>query len=469
MRPSRFTALFDNTLAMSTKSNEQSLDRKRPADETEAPTRSVRVSRRTWIAASSGMVAAGLLKTQADAVKAFPNVAADAGTQEATGGTELQLPPLDPTKVPGRLTSDLGGRAPDENPRRLVRVPGLSSASRTPLQDLTGTITPSDLHFERHHAGIPDIRVEHHELLVHGMVDRPMVFSMADLMRYPRTSRTCFVECSGNGGGAYNRSRMPTEITPQQLDGLLSTSEWTGVPLATVLREVGVRSGASWLLAEGGDAAVMARSVPLDKGFDDAMLAYGQNGEAIRPEQGYPLRLLLPGWEGNAQVKWLRRIEVTDRPTMTRDETSRYTDPIKGGRARQFSLVMDAKSIITFPSYPYTLPERGWWEISGLAWSGRGRITGVDISTDGGRTWAESELQEPILAKSTVRFRHLWQWDGTETILVSRARDETGYVQPTIHQLWEARGENTSYHHNQQRAWKVASDGRVTFGLGELI
>ena len=431
-----------------------SVDRTGPAE-----ARAGRISRRAWIATSSGALVAGAIKTRADAFKLLP---------EELAAQEGPWSSADPTKVPGRLVSELGGRAPGEAPRRLVRTPALSSSSRTPLQDLSGTITPSDLHFERHHAGIPEIRAEEHELLVHGMVDRPMVFSMADLKRYPSESRICFVECSGNGGGAYNPTRMPTRITPQELDGLLSTSEWTGVALERILNEVGVQSGASWLLAEGRDAAVMARSVPIEKAYDDAMLAYGQNGEAIRPEQGYPLRLLLPGWEGNAQVKWLRRIEVTDRPTMTRDETSRYTDPILGGKARQFSLVMDAKSLITFPSYPFVLPEPGWWEIQGLAWSGRGLITGVDVSTDSGRNWSAAELQEPVLSKSTVRFRHLWEWDGGESVVLSRARDETRYVQPTLQQLREARGERTTYHHNHQRAWKVASDGRVTFGLGEL-
>lgn len=332
-----------------------------------------------------------------------------------------------------------------------------------------GVITPADLHFERHHAGVPDIVSENHELLVHGMVDRPMTFRMADLMRYPQVSRIGFLECSGNGGGAYNRDRMPTEVTVQALDGLLSTSEWSGVAVSTILREVGVRRGASWILAEGSDAAVMSRSVPLDKVMDDAVLAYGQNGERMRPEQGYPLRLFLPGWEGNASVKWLRRIEVTDRPTHTRDETSKYTDPLADGTARQFSFTMDAKSVITFPSYPYALPERGWWEIKGLAWSGRGRITRVEVSTDGGRSWADGALQGPVLPKCTTRFRHLFEWNGGETIVLSRATDETGYVQPTVQQLWDARGARTSYHHNHQRAWKIASTGEVTFGLGDLV
>ena len=410
------------------------------------------LSRRGMLAATAGAVAAGLVHTRFDAVKL--------GAQE---------PVQQAAELPGRLVSELGSRAAAEQPRRLVRTEALSSSSRTPLQDLMGTITPADLHFERHHGGIPDLREDQHELLVHGMVDRPTVFTMADLKRFPSVSRIHFVECSGNGGGVYNPDRMPTEATPQSIDGLLSTSEWTGVPVATVLAEVGLQSGASWILAEGDDSAKMSRSVPIEKLLDDALLAYGQNGEAIRPEQGYPLRLLLPGWEGNAQVKWLRRIEVTDRPAMTRDETSKYTDPLEGGTARQFSWVMDAKSIITFPSYPYMLPERGWWEIQGLAWTGRGRVTRVEVSTDGGESWTDAELQEPILPKATVRFRHLWNWDGSEALVMSRATDETGYVQPTVQQLWEARGLRTSYHQNHIRAWKVARNGEVTFGLGDLV
>ena len=413
---------------------------------------SPKLSRRRWITTTSGVIAAGLVKTQADAIQLI--------AQEA---------PTDPTKVPGRLVSEIGSRAPGEQPKRLIRAPALSSSSRTPLADLMGTITPADLHFERHHAGIPDIRFEDHELLVHGMVERPMVFRMSELMRYPQVSRIRFLECSGNGGGVYNRERMPTEVTVQALDGLLSTSEWTGVAVSTILREVGVRPGANWVLAEGGDSAVMSRSVPLEKVMKDSILAYGQNGERIRPEQGYPLRLFNPGYEGNTSVKWLRRIEVTDQPTHTRDETSKYTDPLGDGTVRQFSLVMDAKSVITFPSYPYVLPDKGWWEIRGLAWSGRGRITRVEVSTDGGRNWSDAALEGPILDKSTVRFRHLFEWNGRDTVILSRATDETGYVQPTVEQLWEARGIRTSYHQNHQRAWKIARTGEVTFGLGDLV
>jgi sulfane dehydrogenase subunit SoxC len=412
-----------------------------------------RISRRAWITTASGVVAAGLIKTQADAV--VPPV------QEAP---DVQHVP----RVPGRYVSGLGERAPEWQPRRIFSE-ALASASRTPLQDLAGIITPADLHFERHHGGVPDIAWEDHELLVHGMVDRPMTFRMGDLVRYPRVSRIQFLECSGNGRAAYNRDRMPTTTTVQEIDGLLSTSEWTGVPVSTILREVGVRRGASWVLAEGGDSPLMSRSVPLDKLMDDALLAYGQNGERLRPGQGYPLRLFLPGFEGNTNVKWIRRIEVTDRPTYTRDETSKYTDALADGTSRQFSLFMDAKSVITFPSYPFVLPDRGWWEIKGLAWSGRGRISRVEVSTDGGATWVDARLQGPVLPKCTSRFRHLFEWDGRETIILSRATDETGYVQPTLQQLFEVRDPGTSYHSNHQRAWKIASTGEVTFGLGDLV
>ena len=419
------------------------------------------LSRRAMLGATGGLIAGGLLKTQADAITLDETAATPEGPPSAP-----QEAPQDPTKVIGRFTSDLGERAPGEQPRRIINRPSPSSSSRTPLQDLRGIITPADLHFERHHAGIPAIDPERYELLIHGMVDRPMTFSLSDLKRYPATSQLCFVECSGNGGAAY-RTNAAREVTPQQIDGLTSTSEWTGVPLSTLLREVGAHEDATWLLAEGGDAAVMGRSVPMEKAWDDAMIGYGQNGEAIRPEQGYPARLVLPGWEGNAQVKWIRRIEISDQPFMTRDETSKYTDPLADGTARQFSLVMDAKSTITFPSYPNVLPETGWWEIRGLAWSGRGKITQVDVSTDGGDTWEPAELQEPVLSKCHTRFRHLWNWDGGEALLMSRAVDETGYVQPALKTLIDARGEGTSYHYNSIRPWKVESDGRVFFGQAE--
>jgi sulfane dehydrogenase subunit SoxC len=294
--------------------------------------------------------------------------------------------------------------------------------------------------------------------MLHGMVGRPLVFSLADLLRFPSVTRTCFIECSGNLHIAAG------EQTPlRALCGLTSQSEWTGVSLSTLLREVGVSPKASWLLAEGGDAALMTRSIPIRKALDDAMIAYAQNGEAIRPEQGYPARLLLPGWEGNTNIKWIRRIELSDQPSMTREETSKYTDPLTDGTARQFSVVMDARSVITYPTYPSRI-EKGWHEIRGLAWTGRGRIKQVEVSVDAGRSWQTARLHGPVLPTAHTRFTLPWKWDGTETEIMSRAIDETGYVQPTRRQLINARGPGSvPYHLNSILAWRVLVDGEVLY------
>jgi sulfane dehydrogenase subunit SoxC len=378
-----------------------------------------------------------------------------AGRRRAEASEGTSAIPSDPTRVPGSGPTAHGLRSPFEAPQRATAW-GLISG--TPLQDLHGTITPSDLHFERHHAGIPAIDPERHLLLVHGMVERPLKFSMRDLRRFPSVTRVCFVECSGN-----LRIDAGEESTPQLVCGLTSQSEWTGVALATLLREAGVRPGASWLLAEGSDAAVLTRSIPIEKAFDDAIVAYAQNGEALRPAQGYPVRLLMPGWEGNSSVKWLRRIEVADRPFMTREETAKYTEPIRGGRARQFSFEMDARSVITTPTFPSQL-ERGWHEIRGLAWSGRGRIARVEVTTDGGRTWQVTRLAGPVLPKAHTRFTLPWQWTGGGAELASRAIDETGYVQPTRRQLIDARGPGSlPYHLNSILSWIVEADGRVLY------
>ncbi len=364
-------------------------------------------------------------------------------------------PPGDSTRGPGRAASLLGQRAPTA---RLQRVARGGAASGTPHQDLMGIITPSDLHFERHHAGVPQIDPQHYGLLIHGMVERPMLFTLADLKRFPSVSRIHFIECSGN----LNRT-AGAETTAGQLAGLTSTSEWTGVMLSTLFSEVGADPKATWFLAEGMDAAKLTRSVPTAKALDDAFIAYGQNGEPIRPEQGYPARLFLPGWEGNTHVKWLRRIELADRPFMTREETSKYTETFLNGTARMFSFAMDARSLITTPSFPMTIA-RGWVEVAGIAWTGAGRIRGVDVSTDGGRSWNAATLQEPILAKAHTRFRYLWNWDGAEAVIMSRATDETGYVQPTRATLLAERGPGTAgYHLNPITAWLVGSDGRVVY------
>jgi len=371
-------------------------------------------------------------------------------------------PPADPTKVQGAPASDLGSRSPFEHPKRLSLTDRRTS-SQTPLQDLEGIITPADLHFERHHGGVPTIDPQKYSLLIHGMVERPTVFTLDDLRRFPGKSVIRFVECSGNGGRSYRKDQIAPDLTPQQLDGLTSTSEWTGVPLATLFREVGASPKATWFLAEAMDAAVLNRSIPIAKAYDDAMIVYAQNGEPLRPEQGYPARLFLPGFEGSSNVKWLRRIELASEPFMTREETSKYTDPLPDGTARIFSLAMDAKSVITEPAYPDKLSGPGWWEIRGLAWSGRGKIARVDISTDNGKTWHAATLDEPVLPKCHTRFRLVWNWKGGESIIMSRATDETGYAQPTLDALLAVRGPGTQYHFNQIRAWRVAADGAVTF------
>ncbi|OLY90624.1 sulfane dehydrogenase subunit SoxC [Cnuella takakiae] len=356
----------------------------------------------------------------------------------------------DPTKVLGPLPSQLGDRSPFEQP---VRKPS-DTSSRTPLQDLYGTITPSDLHFERHHGGIPAIDPHKYELLIHGMVERPTVFTLADLKRFPSFSRIFFLECSGNFRSGKE------QLTPQDICGLTSQSEWTGVMLATLFREVGIHPKASWFLAEGSDAAVMTRSIPVSKGMEDGMIAFAQNGEALRPAQGYPARLVLPGWEGNTNVKWIRRIEVSDQPFMTREETSKYTEQV-GDKVRQFSFVMDARSVITFPTFPAVV-HKGWIEIRGIAWSGRGKIARVEVSTDAGKSWQPAQLQEPVLDKAHTAFRYLWQWDGKATEIMSRAVDDTGYTQPTLEQLKEARGANMGgYHVNSIISWQIKGDGSV--------
>jgi len=387
---------------------------------------------------------------------------------KAPPGAVWRSVPEDATKIPGTAIGEDGGygtRSQFETEVRWrfgTKTP-LSSWSMTPLEHGVGIITPSGLHFERDHGGIATIDPATHKVFVHGMVKQPKKFSMLDVKRFPSISRILFIECSGNGLTEWSK---PTLKTVQGTHGLVSTSEWTGVPLSTILNEVGVKSGAKWLLVEGGDAAVMTRSIPIDKAMKDCFLAYGQNGEAIRPEQGYPLRLIAPGYEGNTHIKWVRRIELSDKPFMTREETSKYTDMLPSGKAVQFSLIMDAKSVITRPSGEMTLSGPGFYEITGLAWSGRGRIKRVDVSTDGGRTWKPADLQGPILPICQTRFRFPWVWDGKEAILQSRCVDETGYVQPTLGQLIEVRGLNgpigSICHLNAIQSWKVDTEGRVS-------
>ena len=317
---------------------------------------------------------------------------------------------------------------------------------------------PPALSDATHHAGIPPIDPASHHLVVHGLVDRPLLLSMAEIRGLPSVTRILGLECGGNSAGEWGAPGADV----QRSHGLVSGSEWTGVPLSLVLAEAGVQPRASWVIAEGADACRMMRSIPLAKAMKDSMLAYGQNGEAMRPAQGYPLRLLNPGWEGNTSVKWLHSLKLTDQPYMARDETSKYSDLMPDGKARIFTYEMEAKSVITFPSGGQTLSRRGPYELTGLAWSGRGRIERVEVTIDNGRTWRQAELQEPRLPMALTRFRLAWRFDGQDSRIASRAIDDTGYVQPTRAALVTARGTNSIYHYNGIKFWQVRPDGTVT-------
>ena len=274
----------------------------------------------------------------------------------------------------GAAVSPYGSRSRFERATRYfnqnTKVPLEEASSRTPLHDTYGIITPSSLHFERHHSGVPEIDPSTHTLTIHGLVDRPLEFTVDEIRRMPSISRIYFLECSGNSGTEWRGGSTDSDV--QRLHGLTSCSEWTGVPVSMLLRACGVRPGATWVLAEGADAGKHDRSIPMKKMMDDALVVYGQNGEPLRPEQGYPLRLFLPGYEGNSNVKWLRRLKAMDQPAMTREETSKYTDLMPDGKARQFTFDMEPKSLITRPSGGDTLPGAGVYELTGIAWSGRG-------------------------------------------------------------------------------------------------
>jgi sulfane dehydrogenase subunit SoxC len=365
--------------------------------------------------------------------------------------------------TPGTPASGYGERSRHEGEvQRIFNAAGPTpgaGGSRTPLEHLEGIITPSSLHFERHHNGIPDLNPDEHQVLIHGLVERPLLFSIDAPSRYPLVSRIQFLECSGNSGG--NNAAEAPQQGAGALHGLLSCSNWTGVPLSILLDEAGVKPEGKWLLAEGSDAAGMSRSVPMAKALDDAILALYQNGERLRPSNGYPVRLFLPGYEGNMNVKWLRRIKVTAEPTMTKDETSKYTDLKTDGRAQMFTFPMDVKSVITSPSGGQKMQGPGLYQISGLAWTGHGKIRRVDVSADGGKTWARAALDEPVLSMAVARFRLPWRWDGGPSVLMSRAVDEAGNVQPTRAAMMAARGANYRYHYNAIQSWNVTQAGEI--------
>jgi sulfane dehydrogenase subunit SoxC len=384
------------------------------------------------------------------------------GARHADAVEPPNVPPS--MKVPGGGMSEYGSPAKHESKvtRTFIRSqPGTtgSGASRTPLESLEGMITPSGLHFERHHNGVPDIDPAQHQLLVHGMVKRPLIFTVDALLRYPMVSRIHFLECAGNSQLLYQPA--PPNLTAGQTHGLVSCSEWTGVPLRLLLEEAGVDRSAQWILAEGADAAAMSRSIPMAKAMDDAILALFQNGERLRPENGYPVRLFLPGWEGNMSVKWLRRLKIVSAPIMTKDETSRYTDLQGDGKSLMFTYPMEVKSVITHPSHGMTLRGAGLHQISGIAWSGNGTIKKVDVSTDGGRTWMDAPLAAPVLPRALTRFRLPWKWEGAAAVLKSRASDDSGAVQPEREKFIAEHGSNAVFHFNGIQAWSVAPSGEV--------
>lgn len=335
-----------------------------------------------------------------------------------------------------------------------------AGASSTPLERLNGIITPNSLHFERHHSGVPDIDPSQHRLRIFGNVQRPVSFGYEDLQRYPLVSKVLFIECSGNSYA----NTLPTALDKSagELNGLLSCAEWTGIPLRQLLEEAGYDPESDWVVAEGADAAGMNRSVPLSLVLKDAMIALYQNGEPLRAEQGFPMRLLVPGCEGNLSIKWLRSLEVRKNPAHTREETSKYTDLLKDGSANQFSLRMGVKSIITAPSGKMQLPDHGVYEITGLAWSGHGAVKAVEVSADGGRSWQAAEIQsEPGLYRPT-RFRLPWRWEGQPAVLQSRAVDSAGNRQPTRSVALANAAPGFTYHYNGIQSWGVDQQGRVS-------
>jgi len=406
-----------------------------------------------------GLLAGGLVVMGMDRAVAQTPAAAP-----AAAGANLPPNVAEWTKKFGAPTAKpYGTPSPFETKAIRNMYPGLkepmSAYSTTPLQELDGIITPNGLFYERNHAGVPEIDPAQHRLMLHGMVKKPLIFTVEELRQFPSESHIYFMECSGNPSFL-----PPYGKTAAEVCGLVSCAEWTGVSLRKLLEEAGVDPSATWVIAEGADGAAMNRSIPMEKCMDDVMVVYSQNGERLRPEQGYPVRLMVPGYEGNTHIKWLRRLHVTDNPVYSREETGKYTDLMADGRARKFSFIMECKSIITAPSGTHKLTRKGTHEMRGIAWSGRGKIAQVDVSVDGGNTWRPASLQAPVLNKALTAFRAPFEWNGTEMTIMSRAMDETGYVQPTLAQLIDERGKVSFYHNNSIQPWKIASTGEVTNG-----
>lgn len=365
---------------------------------------------------------------------------------------------------PGLAFSNYGKPADDqitairwisENPA----VPG-DGVSWTPLHELEGTITPNGLHFERHHNGVPQLDASQWSVAIHGLTDRALRFDLEALHRYPMQSRIGFLECGGNSNTLWHPH--PVQAAAGHLHGLVSGCEWTGVPLSVLLDEAGLDPDAQWVIADGLDASGVTVSLPIAKCLDDVLVALYQNGEALRPENGYPVRLFVPGWEGIVNIKWLRSLQLSSKPLWSKFDTVSYTDLHADGIAERMTFEMGVKSVITSPSPGQRLSSSGVYEVRGLAWSGAGTVQRVDVSADGGSNWAQAILQEPVLDKALTRFRIPWQWGGSAQTLLSRAVDSAGQVQPSRAALLEAKGGNAYYHYNATVSWQVAKSGVIT-------
>lgn len=413
------------------------------ADPKDAP----RPSRRRFLTGAASIVAAGAAgAAHADEKNLPPNVA----PWSKTLGDGVAVRPYG---QPSKFEKDVIRRDV-----QWLTASRESSVSFTPLHELDGIITPNGLCFERHHGGIAEVDPHDYRLMIHGLVDKPLIFTLEDLKRLPRVNRIYFLECAANSGMEWRGAQLNG---CQYTHGMIHSVMYTGVPLKLLLEQAGVKPNGKWLLVEGGDSSGLDRSLPLEKALDDCLIAYRMNGEMLRPEQGYPVRLVVPGWQGNIWVKWLRRIEVGDEPWYTREETSKYTDLMPNGKARKFTFVMDAKSVITSPSPQAPIKNKGFLVISGLAWSGRGKVARVDVSIDGGRNWQTAKIDGPVLDKSLVRFYVETEWNGEPLLLQSRVMDETGYVQPTKDELRAIRGVNSIYHNNGIQTWSVKANGEV--------
>ena len=413
------------------------------ADPKDAP----RPSRRRFLTGAASIVAAGAAgAAHADEKNLPPNVA----PWSKTLGDGVAVRPYG---QPSKFEKDVIRRDV-----QWLTASRESSVSFTPLHELDGIITPNGLCFERHHGGIAEVDPHDYRLMIHGLVDKPLIFTLEDLKRLPRVNRIYFLECAANSGMEWRGAQLNG---CQYTHGMIHSVMYTGVPLKLLLEQAGVKPNGKWLLVEGGDSSGLDRSLPLEKALDDCLIAYRMNGEMLRPEQGYPVRLVVPGWQGNIWVKWLRRIEVGDEPWYTREETSKYTDLMPNGKARKFTFVMDAKSVITSPSPQAPIKNKGFLVISGLAWSGRGKVARVDVSIDGGRNWQTAKIDGPVLDKSLVRFYVETEWNGEPLLLQSRVMDETGYVQPTKDELRASRGVNSIYHNNGIQTWSVKANGEV--------